>query len=126
MRAVGGRRDRDDRRQRGGDRLRLDRALGGLRWRWRTASASSRVLQHEPHDVGPVVLGAELRRGEEIGLLIPAAIDVPADQILAAGRGHVIAGRRPGDPFAALRLDEQREQLLRRPLQRSQRIVPSP
>ena len=42
----------------------------------------------------------------------PAAIDVPADQILAAGRGHVIAVGSPGDPFAGLRLDEQGEQFL--------------
>ena len=48
---------------------------------------------------GRLYLGTELRRGKEIGLLIPeSAIDLPADQIFAAGRGHVIAGlasRRP-------------------------------
>ena len=63
-------------------------------------------LQHEAHDVGAVVFGAALRHGEEVGLPISAAVDVPADQILSPGGGHVIAGRRPGDPFAALRLDE--------------------
>ena len=35
--------------------------------------------------------------------------DLPADQVLAAGRGHVVARGSPGDPFAALRLDEQGE-----------------
>ena len=82
-------------------------------------------LQDKLDDVGPVIFGAELRGGEEVGLLRPAAVDVPTDQILAAGRGHVIAGRRPGDPFAALRLDEEGEQF-RASLQRSQRILPSP
>ena len=46
------------------------------------------------------------------GLLSPAAIDVPADQILAARGGHVVAARRPGDPSASLRLDKQGEQFL--------------
>src|SRR5271169_2460397 len=38
---------------------------------------------------------AKARGGEELRRLRPAAIDVPADQILAAGRGHVMAGGRP-------------------------------
>ena len=110
MGTAGWRRDRDDWRQRRAKGLRRDRAIGGL---VRPANRLGFVtrLEHEPHDVGTVVFGAELRGGEEIGLLRPAAVDVPADQVLAAGRGHVIARWRPGDPFAALRLDEQGEQL---------------
>ena len=69
-------------------------------------------VEHELDDVGAIEAVAEARGGEEVGRLVPAAIDVPADQILAAGRGHVIAGRRPGDPGFGLAIDEQREQLL--------------
>ena len=47
---------------------------------------------------GRLKLRGKARGGEKVGVLRPAAIELPADQILAAGRGHVIAGRRPSDP----------------------------
>src|ERR1700720_4118562 len=50
---------------------------------------------------------AKSRGGEELRRLRPAAIDVPADQILAAGRGHVMAGGRPGDPGLGIPIHEQ-------------------
>jgi hypothetical protein len=96
--------DSNDRRERGGDGFRnlsSHRRVGlsdGLRLVSR--------LEHELDDVGAVVLRAELRRGKEVGLLIPTAIDVPADQILTPRGRHIIAARCPGDPFAGLRLDE--------------------
>ena len=68
--------------------------------------------EHKLDDVGPVEAFAETRGGEEVGRLVPAAVELPADQILAAGRGHVVAGRRPGDPGLGLAVDEQRQQLL--------------
>src|ERR1700733_10635825 len=111
MRAVYRRLDRHDWWQGGGDWLCRDRTLGCL-VRLTNGPGLVASLQDEAHDVGTVVVGAELRSRKEVGLLLPAAIDVPADQILAAGGGHVIAGRRPDDPFAALRLNEQSKQLL--------------
>ena len=111
MRAVRGRQDRCDRRQCGLDRLRFNSAQGRC-----IGAANGLVLvarlQDKTHNVGPIEPGAELRGGEKVGLLIPSAIDVPADQILAAGGSHVIAGLGPGDPFAGLRLDEKNEKQL--------------
>ena len=62
--------------------------------------------------------------GKKSACLRPAAIEMPADQILAARGGHVIAGRRPGDPAARRHVDEQGESSAPSD-QRSQRIVPS-
>ena len=98
------------------------RLAASLAWRDRFAFVAG--LQHQLDDVGPVETVGETRGGKEVGLLRPAAVDVPADQILAAGRRHVIAGRRPGDPFARGNVDEQREQLRAvRPAQPADRAV---
>ena len=88
-------------------RLRLFSALARL-----TAAVFIQRRQHQLDDVRPVEFVAEAVRREEVGGLLPAAIDVPADQFLGAGRGHVIALRRPGDPAPILGLHEQRQQLL--------------
>ena len=93
-----------DRRQSGADRLCFIAPLGGR------VGAADRFglvarLQHEAHDVRPIVLDAELRRGKEIGLLIPAAVDVPADQ---SSRRRMPCNSRPASrrPVSAFRLDE--------------------
>lgn len=39
-------------------------------------------------------------------------VDVPADQVVAAERGVVVALRRPGDPALPIRVHEQRQHLL--------------
>ena len=68
-------------------------------------------VEHPLDNVGSGIFVAEFRSREEVGGFVPAAIDMPADQILAARRGHVVARRRPGDPGLGLAVDEEREQL---------------
>ena len=68
--------------------------------------------QNRLDDIGPIEPFPEPRGGEEVGLLVPAPVDVPADQVLGTGRGHVIAGRRPGHPALGRHVDEEREQFL--------------
>src|SRR5207237_6326267 len=63
-------------------------------------------------DVGPVEAVAEARRREEVGLARLAAVDLPADQLLAAGRGVVVARGRPEDPALLVAVREEGEQLL--------------
>ena len=107
------RKDRDDRRQLLRDLLRLPRPREPVRLG--DGLVLVEVVQHALHDVGPVELVAEARGGKEIRRVIPVAVHVPADQILRAGRGGVIALRRPSDIALVLRVHEQREQLLARP-----------
>lgn len=42
-------------------------------------------VEYQPDDVGTIEARTEARGGKEIGGLIPAAVDMPSDQILAAG-----------------------------------------
>ena len=110
MRAVGRLDNTDDRRQMRGEGPRVFLALGR-----RVGLFNRRVfierVEREVDDVGAIEAVAEARGGEEVGGLFPAAVDVPADQILAAGRGHVIARGCPGHPRLGVAVDEQREQL---------------
>ena len=103
-------RDADDGRQMRDERPRLHRALRGDVCLPDRDILVARV-EHGTDDVGSVEALAEARGGEEVGRLVPTAVDVPADQIFAAGRGHVVAGWRPGDPAPVLGMDEEGEQL---------------
>jgi len=61
---------------------------------------------------GPIEALAKAARREEIGRVIETPVDMPADQILAAGRGVVIPSRRPQYPTLTIPVHEQRQQLL--------------
>ena len=110
-RAVRGRIDRHHRRQEGGEIGAFRRAAG---FRVATLDRLAFVEGGEDllDDVGPIVDVAEARDRKEIRRFVPAAVDVPADQAVAADRGHVIGGRRPSDPALAVGVREEGEQLL--------------
>ena len=73
--------------------------------------AHVQLVEDQRHHVGPVEAVAEARGGVELGRLVPAAVHLPADQVLAAGRGHVVALGRPGHPALAVRVGVEGEQL---------------
>jgi hypothetical protein len=67
--------------------------------------------QHPVDDVRAVELVAEARRGIDLGFMIEAPVDLPLDQVFAAGGGDVVAERGPGDPAFAIAVREEGEQL---------------
>ena len=63
--------------------------------------------QRLAQDVRPVEAITEAADGKEVGSLVVSPVQVPADQILAAGRGVVITRRCPQNPALAVGVREQ-------------------
>ena len=61
-------------------------------------------IKHARDHVTPVEALLKLRGWKEVWRLVVAVVDLPADQVVGAGRGVVIAPRRPGDPALPVRV----------------------